>query len=74
MSRCAVVACARGVDQHAPDLGGLVASAGGDFSLVECFDKCEACERSLLVRIDGAMLRCGSVHDVVEALAALRSS
>jgi len=68
---CDVVACARGVGQHAPDLGPRVAEAGARYSTVECFDKCETCERFLLVRIDGAMMRCASAEDVLAALAAL---
>lgn len=68
---CHVVACARGVGQHAPDLGAGVKAAGGQFSMVECFDKCETCERVLLVRLNGAMMRCGSAEEVVLAMAAL---
>ena len=71
MMPCEVVACARGVGQHAPDLGEHVAAAGGRFSMVECFDRCDTCERALLVRIDGAMLRCRTVEDVAAAIIAL---
>ncbi len=63
-----VVGCDTGVARHAPDLGSAVISAGGTFSTVECFDKCEACEKELLVRIEGAMLRCSGAAEVVEAL------
>lgn len=66
-----MVACARGVGQHAPQLAELLAEAGTPYSTVECFDKCETCERFLLVRIDGVMLRCSSGSDVVAAVAAM---
>jgi uncharacterized protein YuzB (UPF0349 family) len=71
MSGCEVVACARGVAQHAPDLAERVARAGAQFSTVECFDRCDTCERALLVRINGALLRCTDPEDVAAAIAAL---
>jgi uncharacterized protein YuzB (UPF0349 family) len=59
------------VGQHAPDLAQRVSEAGARFSTVECLDRCETCERALLVRIDGAMMRSTGADEVVAALAAL---
>lgn len=71
MTSVEVVACRTGVARHAPDLRSVVHEAGADFALVDCFDKCETCERVLLVRVGGVMLRCRAVHELVAAIAAL---
>ena len=40
-------------------------------STVECFDKCETCERYLLCRLDGATLRFKQSDELLAALATL---
>lgn len=45
-----------------------VTSAGGRWSTVECFDRCEICERALIARVDGALMRFGGVDELVEAV------
>lgn len=68
-----LVACRTGVDRHAPDLSGHVEGEGAELELVDCFDRCTVCELSLLVRIDGAMLRFRKGGpEVAEAIRALK--
>lgn len=69
-----LTACQTGIAKHAPDLPLRARAAGAYVSIVECFDKCETCERCLLVRIDGAMMRCGSLDELLAAIAALRDA
>ncbi len=69
-----LTACQTGIAKHAPDLPVRAQAAGASVSIVECFDKCETCERSLLVRIDGSMMRCGGLDDLLAAIAALRGA
>ena len=66
-----VVACQTGLARHPASARARVSEAGGRISTVECFDKCEICERSLLVRVGGTMMRCRDVDELVEALIAL---
>lgn len=67
-----VVVCRTGLGRHAPDLPGKVSAAGGTLGTVECFDRCETCERWLLCRIDGATTRFRSGDELVDALETLR--
>lgn len=69
-----LIACQTGLAKHAPDLPARARAAGVIVTTVECFDKCETCERCVLVRIDGSMMRCGSLDDVLAAIAALRAA
>ncbi|MDP2309365.1 MAG: hypothetical protein Q8P18_25315 [Pseudomonadota bacterium] len=66
-----VVVCATGMGRHDPGLPARVAAAGGALSTVECFDRCEACEHSLICRIDGATMRFSGSDELVAALSAL---
>lgn len=66
-----VVVCATGMQRHDPSLPGRVSAAGGVLSTVECFDKCETCERYLLCRLDGATLRFKQSDELLAALATL---
>jgi hypothetical protein len=68
-----VVTCSTGIQRYGADLPDRIVAAGGQFSTVECFDRCEACERSLLARIDGAMMRLGSADELLATLDALRT-
>jgi hypothetical protein len=65
-----VVVCKRGMGQHAPDLASRVEG----LSTVECFDKCEMCERFLLARVDGATMRFRDADELLAALDALRDA
>lgn len=68
-----LVACRSGVERHSPDLPQQIAGEGATLELVDCMDRCSVCELSLLVRIQGSMIRFrqGSA-EVVEAIRALR--
>ena len=69
-----VIVCATGMGRHDPGLPLRVAAAGGALSTVECFDRCDTCERYLLCRIDGATMRFGGSDELVAALSALGSA
>lgn len=69
-----VVVCATGMGRHDPGLPARVAAAGAALSTVECFDRCEACERYLLCRLDGATLRFSGSDELVAALSSLGSA
>ncbi len=69
-----VVVCATGMKRHDPTLPTRVSDAGATLSTVECFDRCEACERFLLCRIDGATLRFQGSDELLAALSALGST
>ena len=69
-----VIVCRSGLTRHDPDLPGRLAEAGGSLSLVECFDRCDACERALLARLDGAMTRFQSGEDLAAAVRALKAA
>ena len=67
-----ITLCQTGVAKHAPSLRESFLEGEVQMGLVECFDKCETCERYLLVRIEGALVRFGSGAELVEAVRALR--
>lgn len=69
-----VVVCRTGMARHAPGLADALAPSGAALGTVECFDRCEACERALLARIDGATLRFRDAAELLEAVAALREA
>ncbi len=64
-----VVVCKTGMARHAPDLAERMPES---LSTVECFDKCEVCERWLIARIDGMTTRFRTAEELLEALEALR--
>lgn len=64
-----VVLCKTGLARHAPDLSERMADT---LSTVDCFDKCEVCERWLIARIDGITTRFRTADELLEALDALR--
>jgi hypothetical protein len=66
-----VVVCRTGMARHAPDLPERVPAAGAALSTVECFDRCETCERALIARIDGATTRFRDGEELLAALVAL---
>jgi hypothetical protein len=68
-----VVVCRTGMARHAPGLAEALAPCGAKLDTVECFDRCEACERALLARIDGATLRFRDAAELLEAVASLRA-
>lgn len=72
--RITIVLCQTGLARHAPAAAKAVAEAGGELSTVECFDRCETCERWLLARVDGAMTRFRTHEELVEALGVLAAS
>ncbi len=67
-----VVVCRTGMSRHAPSLPDRVAATGATLSTVECFDRCETCERALIARVDGATARFRDERELLDALAALR--
>lgn len=68
-----VVLCKTGVGKHGPELPGMVAEVGGICSTVECFDRCEQCERAILARVDGTMTRFWTGDKLLEAVLLLAS-
>lgn len=72
--RIEIVLCRTGVGRHDPELPSKVHAAGGLAGLVDCFDRCDACELAVLCRIDGTSARFRSGNDLIAALAALRES
>jgi|GEM_PF-2142516 len=66
-----VVVCQTGLRRHDPELEPKLAANGAKMSTVECFDRCETCERFLIARIDGATTRFSRSDELVAALAAL---
>ncbi|MFN7146667.1 MAG: hypothetical protein ACK4YP_23030 [Myxococcota bacterium] len=68
-----VVVCRTGMARHAPDLPGRLHGSEVTLSTVECFDRCDTCERALIARIDGATTRFRDGDELLAALAALRS-
>ncbi len=69
-----VTVCRTGMAKHAPDLQARAEGRGARVTAIDCFDKCETCERCLLVRIDGAMLRCQNLDELLEAIDALATA
>lgn len=68
-----LVACRTGVERHCPDLHQEVEKEGAVLEFVDCFDRCSVCELSLLLRIEGSMLRFrNGAPEVVEAIRAFR--
>jgi uncharacterized protein YuzB (UPF0349 family) len=66
-----VVVCKSGKDRHAPTLDERLAAVGAQVSTVECFDRCDTCERFLLARVDGAMMRLRNADELVATVVAL---
>lgn len=48
-----------------------VAEAGASWSTADCFDRCEHCERGLLAKIDGTLMKFESVDALTEAIETL---
>ncbi len=65
-----VVGCQTGSARYA-GVAIRVQEAGGAWSTVECFDRCEHCERALIARLDGALMRFADVNELVEAVTVL---
>ena len=66
-----LIVCQTGVKRHAPELERTLADGGHRLGSVECFDRCETCERFLIVRVDGATMRFDSEQALLDTLAAL---
>lgn len=48
-----------------------VTAAGASWSTAECFDKCEHCERGLLAKIDGTLMKFKTIDELTEAIETL---
>ncbi len=66
-----VIVCQTGVKRHAPDLHVALAERGLVLGSVECFDRCETCERFLIARINGATVRFETSDALLDALTLL---
>lgn len=66
-----VVVCQTGLGRHDPALPAKVGARGGRLAQVECFDRCETCERFVIARIDGVTARFATGDALCEALDAL---
>lgn len=69
-----VVVCATGMKRYDSTLPERVSEAGAVLSTVECFDRCDTCERFLVCRVDGATMRFGGPDELLAALSALGSA
>ena len=65
-----VTGCQTGASRFA-GLADRVRQAGAGWSTAECFDRCEVCERALLAKVDGALMRFSSVDELIEAVVTL---
>ncbi len=65
-----VAACRTGSARY-PDAAARVHEAGGQWTTIDCFDRCDACERALLAKLDGTLMRFRTVDELVEAVVAL---
>ncbi|MFZ5477781.1 MAG: hypothetical protein ACOZNI_13480 [Myxococcota bacterium] len=66
-----VVVCQTGMARHCPALREEL-GAQARVSTVECFDRCEVCERFVLARLDGAMMRFRDKAELAHAVRTLR--
>lgn len=66
-----VIVCQTGGGRHDPALAEKITAAGGIHRTIECFDRCELCEKVLLARIDGTMAQFASGDELAGAIAAL---
>jgi hypothetical protein len=65
-----VTVCQTGMGRHAPSLAELL-DGRARLTTVECFDRCDTCERVLIARVDGIMMRLHGPDDLVATLEAL---
>ena len=68
-----LVLCASGLNRHAPEIAKQLPS-GVQLSTVQCWDRCELCERALLVRLNGGMARFKTQQELLQAIQALQES
>lgn len=66
-----VVVCQTGMGRHDPELRPKVEELGCHLGTVECFDRCDTCERWLIARIDGATTRFRRSEELIAALVGL---
>ena len=63
-----VVLCQTGVGRHDPEVGRKLVDKGAIFTTVECFDRCETCERFVIARLNGATARFKDSAELIEAV------
>jgi uncharacterized protein YuzB (UPF0349 family) len=68
-----IIVCKTGMGRHAPTLPEQLVDTGATLDTVECFDRCDTCERFLIARIDGATTRFRCAGDLLAAIETLRS-
>jgi uncharacterized protein YuzB (UPF0349 family) len=66
-----VILCQDGAARHGPTLRVQLAEKGVKVGFVECFDKCETCERRVLAKLDGASVAAKSTEELLEMVSAL---
>ena len=62
-----VIVCQTGMKRHAPELREKLPS----LATIECFDRCETCERFLIARIGGSLMKLADEAELHATLAAL---
>lgn len=67
-----VIVCRTGTSRYDAALRSRIDAAGGALATVECFDRCEVCERFLLARMDGALVRFRDADELIEAVSVLQ--
>jgi uncharacterized protein YuzB (UPF0349 family) len=60
------------MERHAPGIEEKLEPLGGVLTTVDCFDRCEQCERSILCRLDGTMIRFRSREELIDAVLKLQ--
>lgn len=66
-----VILCSDGAVRHDPELVPRLEDAGARVEFVECFDRCETCERRVLARLDGASVATKTARELVEMVTTL---
>lgn len=68
-----IVLCQEGAKRHDPMLVARLKERGVAVDFVECFDKCDTCERRVLARIDGSSVAAKSGDALLEMVDALKA-
>ena len=66
-----VILCQDGAARHDPTLRVKLEERGAQVGFVECFDKCETCERRVLAKLDGASVAAKNAEELLEMVSAL---
>lgn len=68
-----VIVCQTGSARYS-GVEAAVQQAGGVWRTAECFDRCEVCERGLLAKLDGTLMRFSTVDELAGAVREMGAS